>query len=62
MEFLQSKAIATFVSKKGGFKTRPTELSGVYPPGRSLGLPSPWSSSKIVGFEARKLELHGCDV
>lgn len=61
MEFLQSMAIATIVSKKDELKAKPTEASGVYPPGRSVGLPSSWGSSKIVGFEARELQCHGCD-
>jgi hypothetical protein len=62
MEFLQFKAIATMGSKNCGLKHKPIEASGVYPPGRSLGLLSTYSSSKIVGFEAQELERHGGDV
>ena len=59
MKFLQIKAIATIGSKNCGLKHRPLKPSGVYPQGGSLGLVSPWSSSKIAGFEARALESQG---
>jgi hypothetical protein len=61
VKFLQNRAIATIGSKNCGLKHRQIKPSGVYPPGGSLGLFSPWSSSKIVGFEARELVHHGRD-
>ncbi len=61
VKFLQIKAIASIGSKNCGLKHRPLKPSGVYPQGGSLGLVSPWSSSKIAGFEARELDRQGGD-